>query len=484
MGIESTYRRILKGTTLFGGSQVIQILVALARGKLIAVLLGPYGMGLSAIFSSSAEMLVKGSSLGLNLAIVKDTARASVADSSLNDILAVSRRLILFTSLLGALLCITLSPWLSRFAFGDTSATTLFILLSIFVAFSVAYSGNLSILQGLGEIKKISLATSIGCTTGLIAGIPFYYFLGDKGIVMALVVLSLAMFISYTLALRQSSLISDISFNWKRHRPIVYRLIVLGSLLMANDLIGSLVQYFLNIIVNVMEGSSSLGLYQSSRSIISQFSGVIFATLAMDYFPRLSSCVSNNTDLRLTVNRQIEINAYILTPLTCILITLSPSLIKIMLSQEFLSALPLIRCMALASLIRSLCVPLGYVILAKGNKKLYFWMEGVGANLLTLSLSIGGFHIFGLIGLGYAMIADNIICFVAYYLLNRELYGFSFEKKSVSASMSAAILGGGCCLSSFINFHTSSYILMSFVMAGSIAWGSLGVWISYKNLTN
>lgn len=42
----NAYANILKYTSLFGGVQALSILVALVRNKLVAVLLGPMGVGL------------------------------------------------------------------------------------------------------------------------------------------------------------------------------------------------------------------------------------------------------------------------------------------------------------------------------------------------------------------------------------------------------------------------------------------------------
>ncbi|MFK1880757.1 hypothetical protein ACIXEK_02480 [Bacteroides fragilis] len=43
---ESGYRTILKGTAIFGGVQVFNIVINLIRGKLVALFLGPEGMGI------------------------------------------------------------------------------------------------------------------------------------------------------------------------------------------------------------------------------------------------------------------------------------------------------------------------------------------------------------------------------------------------------------------------------------------------------
>ena len=53
MNKESSYRHILKYTSLFGGVQGLNILIGLVRNKVIAILLGPLGVGLISIYNTS-----------------------------------------------------------------------------------------------------------------------------------------------------------------------------------------------------------------------------------------------------------------------------------------------------------------------------------------------------------------------------------------------------------------------------------------------
>ncbi len=71
---ENSYRSILKGTSVFGGVQVFQILINMVRGKFVALFLGPDGMGVSALLTSATGTVQQFGSLGLNLAIVKEVA--------------------------------------------------------------------------------------------------------------------------------------------------------------------------------------------------------------------------------------------------------------------------------------------------------------------------------------------------------------------------------------------------------------------------
>ncbi|MCZ2336705.1 MAG: oligosaccharide flippase family protein [Chitinophagales bacterium] len=105
---QSSYRQIVKATSIYGGVQVIQILINIIKSKFIAILLGPSGMGIAGLLTSSIEFIQSLTSFGLKTSAVKDI---SEADASKNELrisikIKVFRRLVWITGLIGA--CVTL----------------------------------------------------------------------------------------------------------------------------------------------------------------------------------------------------------------------------------------------------------------------------------------------------------------------------------------------------------------------------------------
>ncbi|MDE5713464.1 MAG: O-antigen translocase, partial [Muribaculaceae bacterium] len=101
---DNSYRNVLKGISVFGGVQVFQILINLVRGKFVAMLLGPDGMGVSSIFTTSLNTLSRASSLGLNLAIVREVAEYKDKEDRLSELFAVLGNIITLRARGGCLL--------------------------------------------------------------------------------------------------------------------------------------------------------------------------------------------------------------------------------------------------------------------------------------------------------------------------------------------------------------------------------------------
>lgn len=470
----NSYRSILKGTSIFGGVQVFQILLSLVRGKFVAMFLGPAGMGVSALFQSLLTAITQFASLGLNLAIVKEVAqRKEHTDASaLSVVYRVAKRLIIISASIGALFTLCFAPWLSRISFGSEEFTLQFMLLAVAVLFTVMSNGMLSVLQGVHAVRHLARASLTGGIVGLVVGVPLYWLWGTRGIVPAMILLSLSMagvywYSAWKVIPRAGR---HGKFCWREHMPLIRQLIVLGLLLMSGDLIQSGCNYLTNIFIRHFGNLSDVGLFQAANSITNQYSGVVFTAMSLDYFPRLTAAADDNSEMNGIVNRQFEIVSLMVAPLLSLLIMFAPLAVTILLTQEFVQIIPLIRWITLGVTIKALMFPLGFITFAKDNKKLFFWMEAVGANALTLLLNCGLYLRFGLIGLGYALLIDCIICLTVYTIVNRKLYDFRFTPQSWRRGLIALCVVTACFTATLIPHTVISYAVMALIVACSGAY--------------
>ena len=71
-----TYTQILKSTALIGGSSLITVGFSIIRNKAMALILGPEGVGLMAIYSSIADIAQAVAGLGVQSSGVRQIAEA------------------------------------------------------------------------------------------------------------------------------------------------------------------------------------------------------------------------------------------------------------------------------------------------------------------------------------------------------------------------------------------------------------------------
>lgn len=429
MEANTAYKKVFKATSLFGGVQVIQVILNLLRGKVIALLLGASGMGINSLFVSSVTIISNVTGLGLNFSSVRDISQAveSGNKEKISRIIHVFSRWLNVTALLGMIAVLLFSPILSSTTFGSNKYTVAFLFLSLMVLFNTLSTGNGSMLRGARDNKGYAKLTLTGSAVSLLISVPLYYFFGIEAIVPALI---LSAFVTYLFSLYYTSKIrkSDVKMSLRQSLFEGGDMVKLGVAMMATTAITSLVHYLLNIFISSKGSVADLGFYQAAMNITNQSIGLIFTAIIIDYQPRLAAVSDNNSKVREMVNHQAEITLLIAAPILILLIIASPLMIRVLLSEEFLHISGLIRVLAFGMIFKAASYSIGAISYAKGDKKVFFLMEGGYTNLSFLIFCAGGYYLGGLTGLGYAFILMQAVYLILINIVNNILYEYRPSK--------------------------------------------------------
>ena len=429
---ESTnaYRSIFKATSIFGGVQVFNILVTLIRGKAVALLIGTAGMGLNGLFLSTLNLVRTFTSLGINESAVRDIAKANNAHDTLQiqTTYQVFKRLVWITALLAIIVTLVFSPWLSQFSFNSKQYTNAYIWLSITFLFGALSGGIYTLLRGTRQLKYLAQANIFGGIIGLVVGLPILYFYGIDGIVPSIII---SAFFNYLVSLyfKNKVAIESISISWKKTYELGKPIVLLGLSLTLINLLTSAVNFLVNAYISKTGSLSDLGLYSAGNSIVEGYVGMVFTAMAADYFPRLSGVIDDEHKWKKLVNEQTELVLIILGIVLILLISTTPLLIKILLSSAFLESSNFITWAVLAIPLKGISWITGYIILAKGDNKLFLFIEII-TNLIVLGLNILFYHLYGLTGLGISLSISYLISAVLLVILLKIKYQFQFSKNA------------------------------------------------------
>lgn len=458
---KKSFQHILKATSLFGGVQVFQILINLIRSKFVAYYLGPVGMGISGLFLSTTNMIGSITGLGLSFSAVRNISQAN----DTNDLNAISHTIIIFrrwiwlSSILGVVVTIFFAPTLSQFTFGNKEYTWSFIWLSSILLLNSLTNGNIALLQGTRRLKDIAKSTVVGAIIGLFTAIPLFYFYGNKGIVPSLIIAALTVYLTSSYFTKKIE-VKPITVLYKDTVTEGREMVKLGVIMMASVFIGNLVTYLVNTYVNNCGGVADVGLYQAGISITSQYVGLVFSAMGVDYFPRLSAISSDNNKVREMVNQQAEIVVLIVAPLLIGLMITAPLIVKLLLTPKFYAIIPFVRLVALGMLFKAASYAVGYISFAKGDKKFFFIVEGVLGNLLTLILSVYFYHFFGINGIGISFIISYSTYFILILIVTKHRYLFTFNLKFIKIFVLQFVF----CLFTFIVTLFLNTICMYFIV--------------------
>lgn len=463
----SQYRSILKATSLFGGTQILQILVSLIRSKFVAILIGTEGMGLNTMYNSSLTLFITFFGLGINISVIKDLSKAHEDHDEVRFARTAQtfRYLLLLFGLLGTFCVCGMSPFLSEWTFSTSDKIANFCFLSLIVLFSLVSQGNTALLIGARRIKETALCTLLGSIVSLLIAIPFFYFLRLDGIVPGLVLSAFGdMIITYIFSrkVKYSRCRMSIVEYWTLSRSFI----ILGIALVLSRAFGDLRTYLVNISITNMGGLSDLGMYGAGMAISAQALSMIFASMSSDYFPRLSAVADDSKKMSQAINEQTEINLYLAVPVLSMIMLFATLIVQILLSNEFMPVNGFIRVLCLGLLFQTVTYALGYASFAKGDKNTYFWVEGVFSNILVLLTSVVFYYFWKLQGLAWAFVVSRIVYYAVIFKVDVLRYGYKKSKEvNILVGKSVFVIGILLALSYITNIYVYYTISTVFVIA-------------------
>ena len=192
-----SYRQILRSTSIIGGATVINILIGLVRVKMVAVLLGPAGVGLIGLFSSLIATASSVAALGMGTVGTRQIAEAAGRDDP--QAIAVARRALFWGTLamavLGAWAFWLLRGLLAEHVLADSTLSDEVGWLALGIGLTVAAGSQLALLNGLrriGDLARISVYSAMLAT---VLGVGALLLWGEQGLLVYLLLTPVSSFV-------------------------------------------------------------------------------------------------------------------------------------------------------------------------------------------------------------------------------------------------------------------------------------------------
>ena len=424
-------RTIVKAMGVFGSIQVFNILCSVVRTKLVALWIGPLGMGLFAIFNSAIDMIVNIANFGMRTSATRSISMASDNPDKLNRISVAARRWAMWLGALGAIAMIIASPWLSEMSFGDRSHVWGYVILAIAVFANSLTLGEQAVMQGTSMLKKLAQASFYGALVGLILSIPLYYFLGEQSIVPSILCYSLSVLIFSYLIRKKGIGLQGCTLTIKDTLAIGKDFLKLGIFITLTDVVSQTSNYIFISYLNNVANTETVGYYQAGYTLIARYTGLILSALCVEYFPRLSKVAHSNMKLNIFVSQEINIALMVLTPVIVAFILFARLIITILYTDEFFIIQNFITRGIVGMVFRVFSWCMSFVVLAKGRGKMFFIIEVMDI-FVFLGAYITAYHFYGLDGFGGAFIlwyfiSTLIVMFCYYHFFNLRLNAACFK---------------------------------------------------------
>lgn len=443
---QSSYRQIFKATSIFGGVQVFQIIIRIIKSKIIAVLLGPEGMGIQALLTSTTDLIKGITNFGLGTSAVKNVASANNSGDKdrVATVIIVLRRLVWATGLLGALVTLAFSAYLSELTFGNKNYTLGFAWLSVTLLINQLSTGQIVLLRGLRKIKHLANSSLTGSVLGLMVSIPLYYFYGIDGIVPAIILTSIVTLLRTWYFARKIE-IEEVHVDTQTTLAVGKEMMIMGFMLSISGLYVIAKKYGLRIFISNVSDIEQVGLYSAGMAIVTTYVGMVFTAMGTDYFPRLSGVAHDNAKARELINQQAEIAILILAPILTVFIVFISWIIILLYSTRFLDITQMVQWAALGMMFKAVSWSMAFIFLAKGASKLFLANELIGGTV-TFIFHLLGYYWGELTGLGIGFLLGYAYYNAQVYFLTRKKYNYNFSQKLMKLFLIQMLLLIACLL--------------------------------------
>lgn len=419
----NTYKKIISATSIFGGVQVINLIVTVIRSKFLAVLIGPAGYGIYGLFNSVAELAKQATGFSLETAGVKEISEAKANDGNIHRKASGLTKLSVVIGVLSILLVIAVSPFLSQITFGDKSKTLAIIWLSISVFFRQVTSGQNAIMQGLSQLGFLAKSSLYGNLIGLLITLPLYYFFSIDAIVPVIIISSVISYLASNYYYKKLKL-EKYNMGLKEAVSNGKGVLFFGSLLTLNAFLPALCNYILQVVISKYGTISQVGEFNISMIILNSYIGIIFTVMATEYYPRLVSVNKDKKKEAEAAGSQVIISMLLIVPVIIFFLGFLPVIVKVFFSEEFNGAIPIISWAILGMFFKAISFSLGYVIIARADSRVFI-KTAVLFNSIYLLLCISGYFIAGLEGVGIGIMCYFFVHLIGVYLIVKWRYSIT-----------------------------------------------------------
>lgn len=473
---KDSYGQVLKYTGLLGGVQVFYVLMSILRNKATAVFIGPWGMGMAFVYSKAAEFLCSATNFGLGISSVRRLAELHERGErrAVEQYVKLIRSWTLITALLGLVACLALAPVLSRRMLGDYHSTKGFLLLSPTVFLLTMLGGELAILKGLHELRRMAgVSVLVGLVTTL-STVAIYALMGLHGVLPVLLTTSA---VTFLLNLRATTRLYPYRVGL-RSMHLLRRgahLIRLGAAFTLAGLVGAGADFAIASFISQSASPHAVGLYGAGFTLIVSYARIVFVAMDADYYPRLSAAGEDVSRRNVIINRQIDVLVLLMAPFLILFSLFLPLVVRIIYTEEYLIVVSMAVYAMSYMFFKAVYTPVAYLPLARGDSMTYFLMETAYYVVFVLAVT-AGYALKGLSGAGIGLSVANLFDLLALTTVYGLRYGFRFEVPVLRRCLLHFVLllmGLGCALvpDAALKFGLGIPVAMASV---ALSWRFLG----------
>ena len=436
----TSHREVFRSSAIIGGSSAINVIVSIVKVKVLAVLLGPAGIGLMGLYLNIMGVAATLAGCGILSSGVGQVASSADDAQTLSSVRRALWRGNLVLGVSGMAALWLLREPVAQWVFGGSVHTAEVGWLGVGVLLTLIAGSQTALLQGLRRINDLARVSILSALVAAAAGILAVYFLGEDGVLWFVLTAPAVNFLVasyYAARLPRPLTTSDhgaIRQQWTA-------MLKLGIPLMSVGLVTLVTQLLVRSIVLRDLGLEASGYFQAAWIISMTYVAFLLNAMVMDYYPRLTMAIGDRKDAGRMVNEQIEMALLLGGPVLIAMITLAPWVIELLYARSFGPAADLLRWQVLGDILKLASVPMVFIFLATGHGGVAVGIQCVwsAVYLGALALGIQGYGL-DMAGAGYS------VAYLAYFavvaLVANKLISFTLTPRNWSVIALLLLTGG------------------------------------------
>lgn len=424
---ESSYRTILRSSSIIGGAQVVTIAASLLKMKAAAVLLGPAGVGLVGLYLNLVQTAGTVASLGIGTAGTRQIANAHAQGDAIA--LGHTRRTLFWgtaaLALLGAAVVWLCRGLVAQHVLGDANLAGDVGWLALGVALTVAAGAQSALLTGTRRVGDLACISIGGGVLGTLLGVWAMWLWGSQAVVVLVLTGPVLAFVLGHFYVARMGRPAGKRRPWALVASEWSGMVKLGVAFMLSGLVTLLGQLLVRAMVQRELGAEASGQFQAAWAIGMTYLGFVLGAMGTDFYPRLTAVINDREAATRLVNEQTEVALLLCAPVLLLMLGLAPWVIQLLYTADFAPAVEVLRWQLLGDVLKVISWPLGFVILAAGAGKTFLIAETLAIGVFVAGVWLG-LALLGVKATGVAFLAMYLAYLPIVWVLAKRRIGFSW----------------------------------------------------------
>jgi O-antigen/teichoic acid export membrane protein len=435
------------------GPQVVQFVVSIVLARLL--LPKQFGLiGMLTLFLALGGVFLNS---GFGAALIQKQDATEVHYSS------VFYTNIVLSLVAAGILCLV-APWIAQF-YNEPLLAPLTQVLSLNLvtnAFGVIQSVLLTKCLDFKTQTKVSLIASLG--SGLV------------GIVMAALDFGVWSLVGQSVSLALLNTLLLWVFNTWRPRAVfslaaLRELFGFGSRLLASGLLNTVFTNIYSVVIGKLFTPADLGYYNRAFTLQQLPSQTVGGIVGRVTFPLFAEIQEDPARVRNGFRKALRSLALVNFPLMIGLAACARSLVLVLLTEKWATAIPYLQLLCIVGLLYPLHLINVNVILAHGRSDLNFWLGNAKRALIATNIAIAWRW-----GITAIIVGQILVSVIAYFLntyYSRRVTGYPMRSQVLDVLpylAAAGIMGGAVAALGWLPFADNISLIVSQVLLGSLIY--------------